>query len=192
MTNQQQLVEQNRENGWQDLPTVHRAFALRYVEDYDHRAAAQEVGIPQDQALRVLRNPLVTAFVNDLQGEMQMQSVINADFVRMQWLKVMPKLMGEEPVPMVAGDGTPIVAPVFQSGAVVRMLTELGKSTKFYANGSNQEGGGSTINNNNVRININEMPPELKREILRYSGRIIDSGNMDYEESEGTVVEEDD
>lgn len=139
------LVEANRKNGWQSLSPAERMFAYYYVETYNARTAAEDCGMAPSAGLRLLRKPLIQALVSHVQEQMQARSLINADFVRVQWLQLLPKLMGEEEVAMV-DKGMSFQAKKFHAGEATRALTELGKSTKFY------EGG--TPNGGNVVVNI--------------------------------------
>lgn len=65
----------------------------------------------------------------------------------MQWLKLLPKVMGEEEVPIVdVKNGIAFTAKEFNANAAAKVLTELSKSTNFYADGSS--------NNASVTVNI--------------------------------------
>ena len=134
----QELVRRNQEQGWPDLSEQKRAFALNYILDYNHRNAAQQVGLGAHVGLRTLRDPLVAAFVKHLQDEQATTNFITEDFIRAQYLALIPKLAGEEEVPIVLGDGREIDACKFFPGELTNVIKELAKSTKFYEDGSGQ------------------------------------------------------
>lgn len=127
-----ELVEQNRLNGWSDLSEAEQAFALSYIDTYTISTTASQLGFSASKCAAMLRNPLVLEFINDLQKHLSGRSVITKDFVNIQWLKLMPKLLGEESVPMVDKDGISYEAKKFHSSEAVSLLKELSKSTNFY------------------------------------------------------------
>lgn len=136
------------ESGWPDLPTQHKGFLLKYVESYSIKEAAGEVGLSTNTGSKILRDPLALAYLNEVQSVLAQRSVINRDFVNMQWLKLLPKVMGEEEVEIVdAKSGMAFRAKEFNANAAAKVLTELSKSTNFYADGS----GGTAA----VTVNIN-------------------------------------
>lgn len=140
-------VESLRKGGWKELDTTRRAFAYKYIESYDHCEAAQEIGFTRATGLKLLRDPITAAFISDLQETMGERSIIKRDFINVQWMKLMPKLMGEEEVMLgVDKDGMQQEGYKFHAGEATRALTELSKSTNFYAGGTG---------NGNVSININ-------------------------------------
>lgn len=142
-----ELIARNRENGWPDLEPQHRGFLLKYVESYSIKEAADAVGLGVSKARSVLRDPLAMAYLNDIQAMLAERTVINRDFVNMQWLKLLPKVMGEEEVPIVdTKNGLAFSAKEFNANAAAKVLTELSKSTNFYADGSS--------NNASVTVNI--------------------------------------
>lgn len=140
-------VESLRKGNWEKLDAKRKAFVYKYIESYDHCAAAKAAGFSRSQGLGLLRDPLVAAFLNDVQETMGERSIITRDFINVQWMKVLPKLMGEEEVMLgVDKDGTQLEGYKFHAGEATRALTELSKSTNFYAGGTG---------NANVSININ-------------------------------------
>lgn len=159
----------HRENAWADFDPKKRMFAYYYLEDYNHRRAAERAGFPPQKGLALSREPLVAALIADLQEQMQLRTTINADFIRTKWLELLPKLMGEEEVAMVDKEGLQFAAKKFHSADATRALVELGKSTKFYADGS---GGSAPVN---ISINLKALGIEEKD-----TGVIIE-GELDNE-----------
>lgn len=140
-------VESHRKSHWSELDAKRKAFAYKYIESYDHYAAAQAAGFSRSSGLSLLRDPLVVGFIDDLQRVMGERSIITRDFINVQWMKLLPKLMGEEEVMLgVDKDGMQQEGYKFHAGEAVRAVTELSKSTNFYAGGTGQA---------NVSININ-------------------------------------
>lgn len=158
----------HRENAWADFDHKKRMFAYYYLEDYNHRKAAERAGFPPQKGLAISREPLVAALIADLQEQMQLRTTINADFIRTKWLEMLPKLMGEEEVAMVDKDGAQFAAKKFHSADATRALVELGKSTKFYADGS---GGSASVN---ISINLAALGIEEKSVGITLEGELSD------------------
>ena len=108
----------------------------------------------------------MAALIADLQEQMQLRTTINADFIRTKWLEMLPKLMGEEEVAMVDKDGAQFAAKKFHSADATRALVELGKSTKFYADGS---GGSASVN---ISIDLKALGIEEKNVGITTEGEL--------------------
>lgn len=111
-------------------------FCYKYMESYDYKLAAQHVGLPASDGMKMLRNPVVQAIIASLQDEMQERSVIDADYVRYKFIELIPKLEGKEEVPLIDKDCNSFMGRKFQPNELIKVLVELAKSTKFYENGS--------------------------------------------------------
>lgn len=159
-------IVSHRENAWADFDPKKRMFAYYYLEDYNHRRAADRAGFPPQKGLAISREPLVAALIADLQEQMQLRTTINADFIRTKWLEMLPKLMGEEEVAMVDKDGCQFAAKKFHSADATRALVELGKSTKFYADGS---GGSASVN---ISIDLKALGIEEKNVGITIEGEL--------------------
>lgn len=136
LQNSNEVIARNKDNGYADLDAKKKAFVFKYLEAYELRDAAEAVGVSRETARKWLREPLVSSFLNEWQQEMGQRSVITRDFVNQQWLKLLPKVMGEEEVAMVDKDGMQYTAKEFDAVAATRVITELSKSTNFYNEGS--------------------------------------------------------
>lgn len=146
--NTKEAIDIAKGNNFADLPLNKRAFALSYIMSYNHREAAKEAGFVPDRGISLLRDPMISAFIAHLQDEIHISNVVTADFVRHHMVSLIPKLSGEEEVPMVLPNGEEIIAKKFHSGELINLLKELAKSTKFYEDGSGQGNGGVTVNIN--------------------------------------------
>lgn len=137
-----------RELGYPSLTDQKKLFAYRFLENFDHRAAAASVGISPDRALRVLREPLVSDLVSFLKKEHFKRLEVDADFVRLMWLENLEIMMGRTSAPRLGRDGEEYTAKNYDGSNVVAALRELGKMTDTYADGS----GSGDIS---VSINLN-------------------------------------
>ena len=136
-------IELAKADNFSNLEPKRRAFALRYILDYNHRKAAEEVGFSADYGITLLREPMIAAMISYLQEETQIANIITTDFVKTQFLNIIPMLAGEVEVPHVLPDGQEKDVKKFFPGELVNVLKELAKSTKFYEDGS---GGGGNVN----------------------------------------------
>ena len=125
-------IERNRKNGFEDLTLPERAFAHQYIIDYDHRRAAVDTGFGADAGIRLVRKPLIAAYIKALQDEDLVADTITRDFVRAQMLNLLPKLMGDEEIPVVLSNGANILARKFHAGEANALLRELAKAVDFY------------------------------------------------------------
>lgn len=136
-----ELIDRNIKSNFADLEPQKRAFALSYIVDYNHRRAAQDIGFNADRGISLVRDPLIAAFVKHLQDEFAISNIITSDFVKAQYLALIPKLAGEEEVNLITADGEQVFVRKFHPAALTAVLKELAKSTKFYEDGSGQGGG---------------------------------------------------
>jgi hypothetical protein len=133
-TDLQELIEFNRANEWPDLDAQRQLFCMAYMEAYSLSGACSAAKIEPGTGRTWLREPLVLAFIGDLQAHLDSRTVISKDFVHLQWLKVLPKLMGEESVPMIDRAGREYDARRFHAAESVALIKELGKIAGVYDN----------------------------------------------------------
>lgn len=130
-------ISHNKLNGWEDLTEQQKLFGMRYVESYVIKRAAEEAGISALKASKWLRDPLMLEYIGELQALLNGRSIINKDFIALQFLNLLPKLMGEEEVPIIFA-GEMISTKKFFANETVSVLRELAKSTDFYNDGEGQ------------------------------------------------------
>ena len=147
--NSLELIERNRETNWADLPDQKKAFAYEYVVNgYKHGNAAETVGLARSGGLRVLRDPLVSAFIQHLQEKHFTTSIITKQFVEDQYLQILPFLKGEEEIPIVNGQGIEGMAKKFHASELTGVLRDLSKVTGY------QKEDESNKNITNIQINL--------------------------------------
>lgn len=124
-------IERQRESNWPDLPTKERAFAHEYIIEYRHRDAAKQSGFSPDNGARLLRKPLVAAYIAYLQ-EMQLTSnIITKDFINAQYLRLYDMATGLEEQQLVTADGDEYKAKKTELGTAVNIVKEMSKSTEY-------------------------------------------------------------
>ena len=156
------LIESHRDSQWEQLDPALRLFSFAYLEQYDHTDAAIKAGIPKAHALKTLRNPLVQAFTQDILEDRQIATTITQDFVTSMWMKLLPKLMGDEEVPLITSSGAVINEKKFFASESIGALREMSKSTKFY-----EQGSGGTNLNLSIAISAEMSPAEASQEYMR-------------------------
>ena len=79
---------------------------------------------------------MIAAYISYLQEESNVADIITNDFIRTQFLNLIPILSGQVDIPMVLANGQQLEAKKFHSSELISVLKELAKSTKFYEDGS--------------------------------------------------------
>lgn len=133
-------IKRNKLENWPDLSDSQKMFGILYAETYVISSSATAAGVSPDRAQKWLREPLLIEFINEIQSHLNGRSVITKDFVNLQWLKLMPKLLGEEEVPLITSSGAIGLHKKFHASESVALLKELSKSTGFYIEGTDDEG----------------------------------------------------
>ena len=90
--------------------------------------AAKEAGLSNQRGRLLLSNPLVRALIADLQKEQYQTNIITEELIRTKLLELLPKLMGEEEVPIVLSNGAMVMEKKFFPGEARAALESLGKS----------------------------------------------------------------
>ena len=146
------LLERNRGLNWPDVTPEQRAFAYELLRNgYKHAAAAEEIGLARSAGIRLLRHPLVSAFIAELQEQEASHNFITKRFVESMYVDLLPKLLGEEEVPLVTPAGEQFHAKKFHSSEAVSVLRDLSKSSGY------QETEGPKSATVNVTINAAAM-----------------------------------
>ena len=145
------LLAKNRDHGYPDVTDQHKMFAHEYILDFDHNRAAAAVGYSRSNGIRMLRDPLISAFIEELKQSMFSRMSIDADMVRAMWIETIPKLAGKEAVPKMLKDGSVVEGCHFDGPSLVSALKDIGTMTDLYKNGS---GGNQPVS---VSINLGDL-----------------------------------
>lgn len=125
------LTEQ-RQNGYSALSQRDRQFALEFIQTGSYVAAAKAVGVSSQTGARLLKDPLVSSFVNHLNQRKEHYSLIDASFIETQYLVLFAKLSGEEPVDFIDKDGCQQTGRKFDGPAAVSALRDMAKISGNY------------------------------------------------------------
>lgn len=125
-------LEQNRLNGFADLPQKERVFAVEYFKTSDRFSASKVSGIAANYSLRTLRDPLVQEFLQYLNEQRQHYSLIDASFIEVQYLTLYGKLTGEEEVATLDKEGFVQMRHKFHASESVAALRDMAKMSGVY------------------------------------------------------------
>lgn len=127
----QAKIERNRANGWADLSLQQKAFASEYTVSYDHISAAEKTGYEKPSGLRLLRHPLVIAYIEDLQELNKINGIITKDFINAQYLILLDMAMGREEIKICLANGERVSAKVTKISEAVSILKQLSSSINY-------------------------------------------------------------
>lgn len=119
------VVEHNRLNGWPDVPAQAKVFAHEYSVAGNLYDACRAVGIGYPKGSRLLRDPLVTAFVADLQKDLSKDTLFRREFIELTMLETLEQVNGDVDVPTVTRDGEQAFGRMFNANAKIALIKEM-------------------------------------------------------------------
>lgn len=127
------LVERNKSNSWESLSAIQKAIAIRYVENYNPKDVAEFLGISRDMVKRNLRDPLVSAYIAELQEKQLTSGIIKKDFINQHYLTLLDYAMGREEYLASMPNGTVEMTRKVSMPDAINILREMGKSIGYTA-----------------------------------------------------------
>lgn len=158
------VIEQNKENGWPGVPAKTKVFCHEYSICFSLDAARKRVGISRDRASRLVRDPLVRAYIDSLVEELREETLFRREFVELEMMKLLDEVSGNVDMPSVTRDGEVFFAPHFNPSVKLQLLKEM----KGSANAGSGEGGAPI----NLNINFGDLGVAPAVEI---EGEVIDA-----------------
>ena len=134
------------------LSIQEQAFAYQYMVGYDYIRAAKEAGMPQAQGKRLTTSSHIARFIGQMQKQDAVHDLITRDFVEKQYIRILPKLLGEERVPLVV-NGFAEEHFLFQAAPALTALRDMQKTTDF------QKQKDADDSNVTVTVNIANLVP---------------------------------
>jgi len=139
-----------RAEGYVNLTPIQRQFALEFVlSGTTLRKIARLMDVPVPIIHKMYNNPVVRAYISDLQKEVAAHKLINDQWVENQIMKIMPKLLGEELVDIVTSKGSHIRKKKFHAPELTSLLKHFGGVQE-----NKGAGGGNGVN---IQINLADM-----------------------------------
>lgn len=166
------LVKRNRETGWPDLPPKKRGFAHHYVLEYNHRESAEEVGYNASNGIKMLRDPLVAAYIEYLQELQLTSNIITKEFINTNYMKLFEMATGQVDIMMILPDGSQVERKKTMVGEATNILKEMSKSIE-YEKGNNTKNAPVSISINFDNLTGSDEAPVM----------VIDANIIDQEDS---------
>ena len=136
---------------WPKLSVDEQAFVTAYIENsYSLAETASALSLPTHILRKMLANSTVTKAIAEVQSELSDLDFMNDKWVKTQLLKLYPKVLGEENVPLVDNMGNQMEVKKFYPDIAMRILEYVApKATQGKAAGN-----GASVN---VQINLGAM-----------------------------------
>src|SRR6478609_2257188 len=150
-------IERNKQLGFPDLSNQKKQFARKYLESYNPRRAAEECKLPTGTAHLLVREPLVSAFIEELETQYSNRSFLTKEMILIEQLDTLDKLQGRTDVPIVDKEGDVHLVKKFHAAETVKLLADLAKQTGA-STASGGAGSGVTVNINFGDLGVEERP----------------------------------
>lgn len=121
-----------------EITPLERAFAMEYVSNgYNHIKAAESIGLNRSKGIRLVKNPIVQLLIKELQDKQHTLSLVTNEFVMTCYMRLLPKLMGEDDIPQVvmnrdSGDTDTVDIKKFHAAETVAVLRDMAKMVGDY------------------------------------------------------------
>ena len=130
-----------RAEGFPSLTDQEKSLAIEWrCNGYKVGEAGEFVGLSSSVAGRILRKPLMKAFIAHMGEQIGQDRLITQAFIESAYMELLPKLNGEEEVPLVTPAGEQYSAKKFHSGEMVSVLRDLAKATGYTKEEAIQQG----------------------------------------------------
>ena len=111
------------QTSWQGLSIDEKAFVAAYLENsYSLSDAAEALGETITALRRLLNRSDIRKAITEVQAEQESITFLNEKWVKTQLLKLYPKVIGEEDVPFVNGNGEETNIKRFYPDIAMRIL----------------------------------------------------------------------
>lgn len=142
------MVARAREEGYINLTPFQRQFAMEFVlTGTSLRKIARIMDLPQPFVQKMYNDPIVRAYISDLQKEVAAHRLINDQWIENQIMQNMPKLLGEVPVDIVTSKGQHVKKKKYHGAELVSLFKHF----------SGQQEAAKQKGAVNVQINFAEM-----------------------------------
>lgn len=115
---------------WQSLSSDEQAFVASYIENgYSMASTAEALELGPAVVKSYWNKKQVRAAIAEVQSELDNIDFLNERWVKAQILRLLPKVLGEEAVPMVDKEGSASLAKKFfpaESINLIKMVNDMG------------------------------------------------------------------
>lgn len=135
-------VERNRANGFLELEDQKKAFAIKYVSNgYKYREAAKAVGYPVGKSRDLIYEPLVAAYIADLQQKYLAESIVTKSTLDSYLDRLEDIAFGETEIDIVTGSGEEKKVNKFHPELAMKVYNERAKLHGLSKEDSGGKGG---------------------------------------------------
>lgn len=121
------IIAEQVELGWPDITDQQKVFVVKYLTEFNYYKAAQESGLDSGAALRLLRDPLINAYVKHLRQGLEARELLTREMAAQNWIELIPRLKGEIEVPVVTKSGEVVNVKKYFAAELLRAISELSK-----------------------------------------------------------------
>lgn len=158
---QSRSVEKAREDGYTCLTPLERQVAIEFATSgCTLKEVARILGQPLGDVKHAFKDPVVRAFIHDLQMEIAAHKIINAAWVEQQVLEIWPQLRGLESVHLINKSGEQIVAKKFHAPEVASILKH------FSGNADQKKAGGVQVTINFGDMGVSPPKPHIEASVI--------------------------
>ncbi|RKZ82591.1 MAG: hypothetical protein DRQ39_10555 [Gammaproteobacteria bacterium] len=125
------FVSDQKENGWEALTDQKKAFCHAYTMEYNHRESAVEVGFAANSGIRLLRDPLVAAYLAHLQDLQLTSNIITKEYINTNYMKLLEIATGQVEMPIMLATGEQVYGKKVMVGEATNILKEMSKSIEY-------------------------------------------------------------
>lgn len=130
------FVERERLSGFPSITPIQRQVALEFVlSGATLKALAEMLEFPLAQVQRMFGDPILRAFISELQKEFAVHRLLTEQWVESQILKNLPKFEGEEPIPVVTREGEQVMRKKWHGKELVAIYKAFGGNPDQKKNG---------------------------------------------------------
>lgn len=156
-----EIVDRNRKNDWSDLEDNRRAFAQIYTTNgYNHRQAAEEIGLHPDMGIRLKREPLTSAYIEFLQNQTYQANLVTKPLLDAKLDILEDIAMGEMAIPIVTASGGEITAKKFHPELAMKVIEKRSQLGGFTKDDKGKTG------DVNIQINIDSMTGKIEKKVI--------------------------
>ncbi len=122
-------VESQERNGWLDISIDEIAFCDEYLANgYKHREAAISCEFAASAGIRLVRKPLLRAYITHQQDKKRLRSIVTERFLDAQLMDLYDQAIGEVDVAIVTANGDEISAKKFNGSLALSIIQERSKT----------------------------------------------------------------
>jgi phosphoribosylaminoimidazole carboxylase (NCAIR synthetase) len=108
---------------WQSLSTNEKAFVVSYIENsYSLESVSGDLGVSVLALRKLLSRSDIRKAISEVQAEQAEITFLNEKWVKTQLLKLYPKVVGEEDVPFINGNGDEMMIRRFYPDIAMRVI----------------------------------------------------------------------